>query len=278
MEENKIDPYQILGFVILMIAFVWYIYTVPEPESDRSSNQSVVINEDDQDLESNNENDMESLNDLIVYEGSDDQTVDLLDKITYEDITIENEDLFLKIDSKGGMISRAFLKKFNDYKGDSLYLINNSNHSMSIEFVTNNGRVINTKNLSFKPTIETKILMSCDLPNSKFIVFEYIIPNKGYMIDFSVRSSGLGNILNDQKVVLNWDLKALRQAKSVDYENRYSQLYYQFEGDDTDYLSSYSDSDHNENEVSWISYGQHFFNMILVGKRSFMDFLRPTFF
>ena len=111
MEENKIDPYQILGFVILMIAFVWYIYTVPEPESDRSSNQSVVINEDDQDLESNNENDMESLNDLIVYEGSDDQTVDLLDKITYEDITIENEDLFLKIDSKGGMISRAFLKK-----------------------------------------------------------------------------------------------------------------------------------------------------------------------
>ena len=56
MEENKIDPYQILGFVILMIAFVWYIYTVPEPESDRSSNQSVVINEDDQDLESNNEN------------------------------------------------------------------------------------------------------------------------------------------------------------------------------------------------------------------------------
>ena len=269
MEENKIDPYQILGFVILMIAFVWYIYTVPELESDRSSNQSIVINEDDQDLESNNENDMQSLNDLIVSEKSDDQAVDLLNKITYEDITIENEDLFLKIDSKGGMISQAFLKKFNDYKGDSLYLINNSNHSMSIEFVTNDGRAINTKNLSFKPTIEkkrdeTKILMSCDLPNSKFIVFEYIIPNKGYMIDFSVRSSGLGNILNDKKVVLNWDLKALRQAKSVDYENRYSQLYYQFEGDDTDYLSSYSDSDHNENEVSWISYGQHFFNMILV--------------
>ena len=95
MEENKIDPYQILGFVILMIAFVWYIYTVPEPESDRSSNQSVVINDDDQDLESNNENDMQSLNDLIVSEKSDDQTVDLLNKITYEDITIENEDFLM---------------------------------------------------------------------------------------------------------------------------------------------------------------------------------------
>ena len=32
MEENKIDPYQILGFVLLMTAFVWYIYTIPEPQ------------------------------------------------------------------------------------------------------------------------------------------------------------------------------------------------------------------------------------------------------
>ena len=81
MEENKIDPYQILGFVILMIAFVWYIYTVPELESDRSSNQSIVINEDDQVFKSDNENDMQSLNDLIVSEKSDDQAVDLLNKI-----------------------------------------------------------------------------------------------------------------------------------------------------------------------------------------------------
>ena len=88
MEENKIDPYQILGFVILMIAFVWYIYTVPELESDRSSNQSIVINEDDQVFKSDNENDMQSLNDLIVSEKSDDQDVDLLNKITYEYITI----------------------------------------------------------------------------------------------------------------------------------------------------------------------------------------------
>ena len=85
------------------------------------------------------------------------------------------------------------------------------------------------------------------------------------MIDFSVKSFGFNNIVNDnEKVLLNWDLKAFRLAKSVDYENRYSQLYYQYEGDDTDYLSSYSDSSDNEDEVSWISYGQHFFNTILV--------------
>mgnify|MGYP003326838398 CR=1 FL=1 len=69
---------------------------------------------------------------------------------------------------------------------------------------------------------------------------------------------------NKKSIYLNWDLKAFRQAKSAEYENRYSQLYYQFDGDDTDYLSSYSDSDDTEDSVSWISYGQHFFNSILV--------------
>ena len=64
------------------------------------------------------------------------------------------------------------------------------------------------------------------------------------MIDFSIKSSGFDNVIDNQRSVqLNWDLKAMRQAKSVEYENRYSQLYYQYDDGDTNYLSSYSDSD-----------------------------------
>ena len=33
MEENKIDPYQIIGFVLLIAAFFWWFnYTIPELE------------------------------------------------------------------------------------------------------------------------------------------------------------------------------------------------------------------------------------------------------
>ena len=97
------------------------------------------------------------------------------------------------------------------------------------------------------------------------ISFEYKIPESGYMIDFNINSTGLSSLLNnDENITLNWSLDAFRQAKSVDYENRYSQLLYQYDGDDTNYLSSYSDSDDSEDSVNWISYGQHFFNSILV--------------
>ena len=264
MEENKIDPYQILGFVILMIAFVWYVYTVPEINSNEISRDL------DRKVDSQNEEMLSAEENLIPLDDDTQDFNDVLNTNKFEDVHIDSEDLSLKIDSKGGMISEVLLKKFNDYKGDSLYLVKNGNHNFSIQFVTNEGKTVNSKNLFFDPEIiynndETKVTMSLEISNKKFLNFEYIIPKKGYMIDFSVKSFGFNNIVNDnEKVLLNWDLKAFRLAKSVDYENRYSQLYYQYEGDDTDYLSSYSDSSDNEDEVSWISYGQHFFNTILV--------------
>ena len=264
MEENKIDPYQILGFVILMIAFVWYVYTVPEINSNEISRDL------DRKVDSQNEEMLSAEENLIPLDDDTQDFNDVLNTNKFEDVHIDNEDLSLKIDSKGGMISEVLLKKFNDYKGDSLYLVKNGNHNFSIQFVTNEGKTVDSKNLFFDPEIiynndETKVTMSLEISNKNFLNFEYIIPKKGYMIDFSVKSFGFNNIVNDnEKVLLNWDLKAFRLAKSVDYENRYSQLYYQYEGDDTDYLSSYSDSSDNEDEVSWISYGQHFFNTILV--------------
>ena len=264
MEENKIDPYQILGFVILMIAFVWYVYTVPEINSNEISSDL------DRKVDSQNEEMLFAEENLIPFDDDTQDFNDVLNTNKFEDVHIDSEDLSLKIDSKGGMISEVLLKKFNDYKGDSLYLVKNGNHNFSIQFVTNEGKTVDSKNLFFDPEIiynndETKVTMSLEISNKKFLNFEYIIPKKGYMIDFSVKSFGFNNIVNDnEKVLLNWDLKAFRLAKSVDYENRYSQLYFQYEGDDTDYLSSYSDSSDNEDEVSWISYGQHFFNTILV--------------
>lgn len=264
MEENKIDPYQILGFVILMIAFVWYVYTVPEINSNEISSDL------DRKVDSQNEEMLSAEENLIPFDDDTQDFNDVLNTNKFEDVHIDSEDLSLKIDSKGGMISEVLLKKFNDYKGDSLYLVKNGNHNFSIQFVTTEGKTVDSKNLFFDPEIiynndETKVTMSLEISNKNFLNFEYIIPKKGYMIDFSVKSFGFNNIVNDnEKVLLNWDLKAFRLAKSVDYENRYSQLYYQYEGDDTDYLSSYSDSSDNEDEVSWISYGQHFFNTILV--------------
>ncbi len=271
MEENKIDPYQILGFVFLSIAFVWYIYTVPDVDQYQASKQDERLSDEQQlDKEESLNKNYSSENSIeIVGLNSSKKTLSIAEN-NFDDISIENEDLFLKFSSKGGMLSEALLKDYNDYKGDPLYLIKDFNQNINLSFSTLDGRIINTKNYFFKPLVSsnsqgTVVNMLLTISDNQSLSFEYILPKNGFMIDFNIKSIGLDNIIDFEKSSnLTWDLKVFRQAKSVDYENRYSQLYYQYDEGDTNYLSSYSDSDKNEDSVTWISYGQHFFNSILV--------------
>jgi len=272
MEENKIDPYQILGFVLLMTAFVWYIYTIPEPQQG-----NIEKNKENLEISIQSDNStFDSENDIAKGINLKDENSNIFDasqnksKIKFDDVVLENDDIVLKFSSKGGLLSEALLKNYTDYKGDPLYMIKDGNQNINLKFYSFNGQLINTSNYHFEPIINksydgTILSMILSISENQFLNFEYTLPKNGFMIDFSIKSSGFDNLIDNQRSVqLNWDLKAMRQAKSVEYENRYSQLYYQYDEDKTDYLSSYSDSDKTENSVSWISYGQHFFNSILI--------------
>ena len=269
MEENKIDPFQIIGFVILMLGLFWWMNTLPEIEPSIVKNQK----NNEQPVENSNESFLELNNDIS-------NSLDLIDNDkdsflkssndSQDYLVIENEDLYLKFSSKGGLLVEAQLKNFTDYKGDPLYMVKDGNQNISLNFSTINGKSVNTFDYNFNPIINndsqgTSLTMVLSVSENQYLNFEYRIPKKGFMMEFSIKSSGFRNIIDENKsVFLNWNLKAFRQAKSAEYENRYSQLYYQYDGEDTDYLSSYSDSDKIEDAVSWISYGQHFFNSILV--------------
>jgi YidC/Oxa1 family membrane protein insertase len=265
MEENKLDIYQIIGFLFLIAAiFWWFNVTIPDLEKNALEEKEIISQNQSQENNNNKIKDItevvsSSINSTVISSHSDS-----------EEIVIENDDVIFKFNTKGGSLTELQLKGYVDYKGDDLFLIKNNNQNISLSFDLKNGNKINTSdyNFSYEMLREGKVnvlKLSLIISDDQSVSFVYKIPKSGYMIDFGVKSSGFYSLINaDSNVNLNWSLDAFRQAKSIDYENRYSQLMYQYEGDDTDYLSSYSDSDDSEDSVSWISYGQHFFNSILI--------------
>ena len=262
MEENKIDIYQIIGFLLLIAAFFWWFnVTIPELEKSAQIENQSIEQEDSSDIV------VEDFQDISKI--SKNTTKNPIGSNINQDIIIENDDVIFKFNTKGGLLNEVKLKGYSNHKGESLFIVNN-NQKTNINFQTNNGYDINTSdyNFSYEEVERGKIksvIMKLVISEFQSISFEYKIPESGYMIDFNINSTGLSSLLNnDENITLNWSLDAFRQAKSVDYENRYSQLLYQYDGDDTNYLSSYSDSDDSEDSVNWISYGQHFFNSILV--------------
>jgi len=267
MEENKLDIYQIIGFLFLIAAvFWWFNVTIPNLEQNALEEKEIISQTN---IEEKNNNLIKDVTEIINSNNNINSSA-IGSELESEEIIIENEYVIFKFNTKGGSLTELQLKDFVDYKGDDLFLVKNNNQNISLTFDLINGNKLNTSDYNFVYETEKKgreniLKMSLIVSEGQSISFEYKIPESGYMIEFSVKSYGMSSLISSESNVnLNWSLDAFRQAKSIDYENRYSQLMYQYDGDETDYLSSYSDDDDSEDSISWISYGQHFFNSILV--------------
>ena len=195
--------------------------------------------------------------------------------IASEDATInfENDLIYIEINNKGGFISSLYLKNFNNHLENPIYLINEENSVFNLNFKTVNNTSVNTKNQFFTSSEYENndnkvIVMKLIISENQFLEYKYIIKPNDYMIDFSISSKGLSNVINTQDDYdLTWDYKSLRNSKSIEYENRYSRLTYEYETDKVDKLGQSGDDEETISDLNWFSYRQHFFSAIFLSPK-----------
>jgi len=68
---------------------------------------------------------------------------------------------------------------------------------------------------------------------------------------------------------LEWNLKTYRNEKSISYENRYTEIYFEYEDGKIDYVGLGKDKEENPGKATYIAYKQHFFSSILLTDKSF---------
>ncbi len=192
--------------------------------------------------------------------------------------TIKNELLEIEISNKGGQITSLRLIDQKTYDAKDLYLVKNNNTFLNLTFQTKDGRIINTKDRYFEPSLTTSngnqiLSMKLKVDTNKYLEYQYILKPNNYMLDFNIQSVGLASILNtSEKINLNWNKKIFSTEKSMKYENQYTDLHYLFNGDEADYLSPMSDEDDAvEKNVNWIAFHQQFFTSILLNDKPFKE-------
>ena len=247
MEKSRIDPYQIVGF-LLLIACAFYVFNMsPQPVENINENNS------ENQIESSSTVTTELNDNSLVLNDNDTQI------IQEEVFTLQNEDIILKISNKGGGIIESTLKKYND-QDENPFKIYDNNQSLHI---TSSQKSFDTSALMFQHSLTnnesgTELRLVHMLDDISSVEFVYFLPNKGYLFDFNISSNNLN--VNDAK--LNWNLKSFRNSRSPTYENRYTYLNYKND-DDIEDLSAYSDDSETGN-AKWISYSQHFFNSFVI--------------
>lgn len=184
---------------------------------------------------------------------------------------LENDVVELKIANLGGQIIEARIKNEESYKGEPIYLIKDGNANFSINFTTEDNREITTDELYFTPvkTDNTSLSMRARTGENEFLEFYYSLETGDYMMDFSIRSKGLDQIISDETVKINWELKGFRHSKSMSYENQYTEIVYQYEGDSSDYTGQGDEAIEEDKDVDWVAFKQHFFSSILLADESF---------
>ncbi|RDI50460.1 membrane protein insertase YidC [Flavobacterium glaciei] len=189
--------------------------------------------------------------------------------------TIENDVVKLTIANKGGYIVEATLKQFEKFKkgsGQLVQLIKDNNANLNVQLLTSDNRTLNSKDLFFEPTL-TKVgadqILSMKLKAgaNEFLEYKYILKPNDYMIGFDIRSQGLNKVLNTAKPLdLEWNLKTFRNEKSVSYENRYTEIYFEHEDGKIDYAGLGQTEESDLEKATFIAFKQHFFSTILLSK------------
>lgn len=280
MEEKKLDVKTIVGFVLISGLLMWMMYSnaptseeLKEQEKKEQVEQNKVVE---------NQTPVEVTND-IPDSVSVAKANQALGSFAYsaslpsanENVTeIKNDVLALKIANKGGYITEATVlgyEKFEKNSGELVKIINDNNANFDITLNTNDNRTLHTKDLFFEPKVSTEgenqvVTMQLKAGPNQFLEYRYVLKPGEYMLDFSIRSQGLENVVNTSKPLdLEWQLKTYRNEKSISYENRYTELVYEYEGGKDDYLNAQRElAEATAEDVTYVAFKQHHFTSILL--------------
>lgn len=290
MEEKKLDLNSIIGFVLIFGILIWIMYQNQPSEKEIAAEKAKKELVAKQEAQAKADKAKTAVAPTAVTPGDTVQLAQLqktLGGFAYSAAlpsakeaftTIENEKIKLKIANKGGYIVEATLKEFKKFEknsGQLVELIKDNNAHLNIQLQTVDNRTLNTKDLFFEPTLEKigadqVLSMRLKAGANEFLEYKYVLKPNDYLVGFDVRSQGLNKVLNSAKPLdLQWDLKTYRNEKSISYENRYAEIYYEHEDGKINYAGLGKHEEETVDKVSFIAYKQHFFTSILVTDKPF---------
>ncbi len=291
MEEKKFDFNTIIGFGLIFIIIIWMMYNGQKTSQNEQLEKARITKDSIQKAKQTApKNEVVIASDSTVTDSAKiKQLQGALGSFAYSSTlpsakenftTLENEFVRLKIANKGGYVVEAILKKFEKFKknsGQLVELIKDNNASFNLQLQTKENRVLNTKDLFFEPTLtkigENQVLsMKLKAGVNEYLEYKYVLAPNKYLVDFDIQTRGLNTILDTSKSIdLQWDLKSYRNERSISYENRYAEIYFEYEDEKIDYVAQGNDKEENPEKATFIAYKQHFFTSILLTKTPFQN-------
>ena len=193
---------------------------------------------------------------------------------TSQPVVLKNDKVELTFDTKGGTISKAIIKGFEDCDNKmDVTLFDEKTQQMNFMLAGKNENII-TKDLFFTPSnvTDSTLTLTAAASNGGSIVFNYWL-GADYMLHFTFQVNGLNGMFapNYKEMDIEWTDLARQQEKGFTFENRYATLTYKEKDGGTDYLSETSETidEKIEKPLDWVAFKNQFFSATLIAKNDF---------
>ena len=193
-----------------------------------------------------------------------------------KDVVLKNEKVELTFSTKGGTITKAVIKGFQnvDNSENNVTLFDKETQQMNFLLAGKQENII-TQDLYFTPTnvSDSTVTMTATAANGGSIILNYVL-GKDYMLHFTLGVNGLSGFFapNYKEMDIEWNEQARQQERGFTFENRYSTLTYKEKDGSTDYLSETSEkvNEKIEEALDWVAFKNQFFSAALIAKDDFL--------
>ena len=254
MEENRFDPLQFIGFLLISGILMFWFY----------DNQSNMIENQQEEIVDDSQIEVVEQPSNIVDSSYNDYEDN--DEFSEEIIVLENSNILFEVSTKGAEIKKLLLKDFKNYNDDPLFLIDNNKSIFSFNIPVGRNSNINSQDLNYTAEIideNSSVKLKAQIDSRSELELSFFLADNSSIVDFELDIIDNTNS-NYENVELIWGRDSFRNSKSIDYENRYTALSYGFENNKDSYLSVAGTTNKVIDNVNWVSFREHFFSSILI--------------
>ena len=192
------------------------------------------------------------------------------------DVVLKNKNVELTVNTKGGVVSKAVIKNFEDRNGNKdVTLFDSKTQSLNFALAAKEVN-INTADLYFTPSNQTDstVTMTAVAGAGKSLVIDYVL-GKDYMLHTKVQAIGLAGAFapSTTQMDVQWKDMVRQQERGFTFENRYASLTYHKSDGGTDYLSETKNikDETIEKKIDWVAFKNQFFSAVMIAKNDFAE-------
>ncbi|MBT7694626.1 MAG: hypothetical protein HN751_00145, partial [Cryomorphaceae bacterium] len=214
MEENKFDPLQFIGFLLISAILMFWFY---DNQSSYVENQQDIVVENPIEKFEDNSN-------TLNLAKEDSNKVELDKKFKEEIITLENDKILFEISTSGADINKLLLKDFSNYNDQPLFLVNDNKSIFSYNIPIGRNSIINSRDLNYSAEIikdKSILKLTAVIDSQRSLELTYSLEENSSILDFDLRLNDSDRNSTYDQLELVWGKDSFRNSKSIDYENRY---------------------------------------------------------